>query len=285
MKWRAWLAVVLFGLTWSGALAGESAQLSCEDCHVEAATAFGRSAMSRAASMPTFLAEWKREGEDAACFGCHAPSGGAGVQCRDCHGEGDHPFSKLSVPEICARCHDAPGELTVRSFFQSQAFKDGAKCLDCHTKDQSGDLHGFAGPSRRVGFLAGVARLRASVAARPQGDVAVVSISHSAGHALPGGTSGRAVWLVVEGIDDAGGSAWRVLTRFGWEHAPDEGWTNKTLQPDRVAIVEIGDLHRAGAQRLRASLVYQFTAGEYDAPEAVHERMDEVELSLTSRKP
>lgn len=284
MKWGTWLAAALSGLIWNSALAGEGVQSSCEGCHVEAAAAFGRSAMSRAASTPTFLAEWKHKGEDKACLACHAPSGGAGVQCRDCHGGGDHPFSKLDVPNVCARCHDAPGELTVRSFLQSQALKDGYGCLDCHAESQGGDVHDIAGPSRAK-FLTGVGRLRVSVATGPQGDVAVVSISHSAGHALPGGTSGRAVWLVVEGVDDVGVTVWRALTRFGWEHASDGSWTDKTLKPNRTAIVEIGDLHRAGARKLRTSLVYQFTAGEYDAPEAVHEQMDQVEFSFPSTKP
>lgn len=290
MMWRLWVVVAFSCLIWKGAEAGGDIPSSCEGCHDEAATAFGRSAMSRAASTLSFLSEWKREGEGQACLGCHAPSGGAGVQCRDCHGEGGHPFAKLDTPGVCARCHDAPGELTVRSFFQSQAFKDGSECLDCHIKGQgSGDVHDIVGPSRAK-FLTGVARLRLSVTAGSQGDVAVVRISHSAGHALPGGTSGRAVWLLVEGVNDAERTVWRTLTRFGWEHArdrmgPDGGWTDKTLQPNSSTIVEFGDLRRERAQSLRASLVYQFTAGEYDAPEAVHEQMDQVTIALPLTTP
>lgn len=251
----------------------------CAACHEEAARAFATSVMARAARTPDFLREWRGQDAPSVCLDCHAPTGGGGVACADCHGGGGHPYPAVAVPDACARCHDAPGENTVRTFLAAPA-RRGEDCIDCHAPADKGRFsHGFKGPSDRS-FLKGVARLR--LVGHRTGDVlnATVQIRHDAGHALPGGTTGRAVWLWIEGIGVAGETVWRESRRFGWEHTAAGGWRDRTLLPGRSTAVELRDLGRAGARRVRVRLTYQYQAGAPAAEGAGAVVLDGLEIDL-----
>ncbi|OJX78601.1 hypothetical protein [Magnetospirillum sp. 64-120] len=225
----------------------------CSDCHRSVAESFSRSAMSRAAINPVFLAEWRDKGHDPACLGCHAPSTAAGVACVDCHGPGGHPYAPVAVPDTCGRCHDAPGEVTVRSFRDSSAARNGKTCLDCHLGGNQS--HVFIGPSDPA-YLRDVASLRLALA----GDRLMVAIRHRAGHSLPGGTTGRAAWLVVQGRDGAGAITWQERRRFGWLNA-ESVWQDNTLPPDRGVMIEIENPGLADSVEVTARLLYSRRAG------------------------
>lgn len=225
----------------------------CSDCHRVAAERFSRSAMSRAAINPVFLAEWRDKGNDPACLDCHAPSAATGVVCVDCHGQGGHPYAPVAVPDACARCHDAPGEATVRSFRESLAARNGKTCLDCHL--DGNQSHAFVGPSDPA-FLRDVAQVRLALVE----DGLVVTIRHRAGHSLPGGTTGRSAWLVVQGRSVDGGIIWEERRRFGWL-SNGSVWQDNTLPPDRGVMIEIENPRRNGAVEVGAHLLYSRQAG------------------------
>jgi len=127
--------------------------------------------------------------------------------------------------------------------------------------------HRFAGPSR-PGFLVGVAWLRLALRREADGSSTVlVQIRHKAGHALPGGTTGRSVWLVVEGLDSQGQTIWSERARFGWEHGLQGGWKDRTLPPGRPVTLELPDAARGGVSRVGATLWYRFSPGPLEAPD------------------
>lgn len=237
--------------------------------------------MAEAASGSDFLVEWREKGRPDWCANCHAPSGGKGVVCADCHGSGPHPYPKLQVPGICARCHDAPGESTVRRFLAGPAARRGEDCLNCHLPDTSpGAGHAFPGPSV-PGFLDGVATARVFLREEESGGAtAVLQIRHKAGHALPGGTTGRSVWLLMQGINAGGEEAWMETVRFGWEHHPERGWLDRTLPPGRPAVIELPGLRRGGAVRLSVELWYRFRPGPFLQLDPRAVRLDQVQVGL-----
>jgi len=253
----------------------------CVDCHEAISRAFAVTRMADAASSTDFLAEWGEKGRPDWCANCHAPSGGRGLVCDDCHGTGPHPYPKLQAPGICARCHDAPGESTVRRFLEGPAARRGEDCLKCHLPDTApGADHAFQGPTV-PGFLDGVATVRIFLRAEESGGTtAVLRIGHRAGHALPGGTTGRSVWLLVRGLDADGEEAWTETVRFGWEHHPDRGWLDHTLPPGRPAVIEVPELRRGGAIRLRTELWYRFQPGPFFQPDPRAVRLDQVQIDL-----
>jgi len=256
-------------------------EMPCFECHTSINEAFAGTRMAGAASSADFSAEWRRMDRPAYCLGCHAPSGGKGLICSDCHGAGPHPYPKVEVPAVCGRCHDAPGESTVRRFLAAPAARRGVGCLDCHLGDVSeGADHAFQGPTVK-GFLDGVAEVR--VFLREEGSaprVAIVRITHKAGHALPGGTTGRSLWLLVQGVKADGEEAWRETVRFGWEHHPDGSWLDRTLPPGRPAILELDRPERAEAVRLRAELWYRFRPGPLDEPDPRAVLLSHLKLDL-----
>lgn len=256
----------------------------CADCHAAIVQTFAATRMARSAAGKVFRQEWVDQGSPTACLTCHVPSGGIGLTCADCHGTAGHPYPRLQVPDICARCHDAPGESTVRRFRESPAALQGKDCLDCHLPPGGAKVgHGFRGPSV-PGFLGGVARLRLSLRQEPDaGTIALIQISHRAGHALPGGTTGRAVWLVVSGLDAEGSEVWRETSRFGWERHGENEWQDRTLPPGPSTLVESAVPTHAGATRLRAELWYRFAAGDLNEPDARARRLAAVELDLPSQ--
>ena len=232
----------------------------CATCHPDQAAAFSRSAMADAARGEDFLAEQATAPKPRRCLRCHAPNGGPGVGCSDCHGAGPHPYPKLQQPAVCARCHDAPGENTVRSFLASPAAAADQRCSDCHATAGGRFSHDFRGPTRK-GFLDGVASLRLFLRQDPEATIATIRIRHRAGHALPGGTTGRAVWLRVQGLDRAGSPRWNREVRFGWEHLPGGEWRDRTLPAGQPTRLEMVISPVPGVRRLRTQLIYRFRPG------------------------
>lgn len=188
------------------------------------------------------------EGRPAWCVRCHAPSGGKGLVCADCHGNGPHPYPKLLTPDVCARCHDARGESAGRRFLAGPAARRGEDCLSCHISEAPpGADHAFQGRSV-PGFLEGVAGIRMFLrGSGPEDRVAVLQVQHQAGHALPRGPPA-----------DPSGYWWRETVRFGWENHPDRGRIDRTLPPGRPAVIELTQLRRGGAVMLSVGLWYRF---------------------------
>jgi hypothetical protein len=112
---------------------------------------------------------------------------------------------------------------------------------------------------------------------------AVIQITHRAGHALPGGTTGRSVWLVVTGFIADGAQVWREEVRFGWEHHGDKGWRDRTLPPGRPTVLELPNPGRNGATRLHAGLHYRFAPGPLTEPDPKMVTLDETELAMPDR--
>ncbi len=280
MRWLLWLALI----PWTAGAeppataprAGETSH--CPDCHQKQHLEFQRSRMAVAADMPDFIREWERKGRVERCLACHAPSGKKGVVCRDCHGDSGHPYAKLATPKVCARCHDAPGELTVRSFLQSPAARRGEGCLDCHLPD-TGDSHDFMGPLR-TGFLQGVARLRLSLRRDAGGDTLLIRIGHRAGHALPGGTTGRSVWLEVEAFARERRRLSRSLYRFGWYHDSTREWLDWTLPPGPGKVIEVPIKSGADTALIKARLIYRFQSGPLQVPDPREVVLDQAQFAL-----
>lgn len=251
----------------------------CSDCHPDQATSFNRSAMAGAAVSESFVAEQSTVSRPLRCLRCHAPGGGAGVACVDCHGTGPHPYFRLNQPEVCGRCHDAPGENTVRSFRSSPAAAAGQRCSDCHAMDEGRFSHDFKGPNRS-GFLRGIASLRVFLRTDPEHLVAIVRIQHRAGHALPGGTTGRSVWLRLLGRNQAGTTIWEKSHRFGWERQADGRWLDKTLLPGAPTRVELPLAMLSELRGLRLELIYRFRPGPLDADDPAAVILDTMEIGL-----
>jgi hypothetical protein len=283
MRWLLWLIWLMWlpGVLASepnSAPPGAGEPSHCPDCHQKEQKSFQRSRMAIAARTPDFLQEWADKGRVERCLACHAPSGGKGVNCRDCHGNAGHPYPKLQTPQVCARCHDAPGELTVRSYRQSPAARRGEQCLDCHLA-QAGDSHDFAGP-QRSGFLQGVARLRLSLRRDEGGDTVLIGINHRAGHALPGGTTGRSVWLLLDSFTQDGRRLARSAFRFGWYHDLTQGWQDETLPPGSGKVIEIPLQDTSGVRVIEARLIYRFRPGPLDAPDPRQVELDRKRFAL-----
>ncbi len=253
----------------------------CVECHAAIVESFSRTRMAKAAIGDDFLAERREKARPPQCLRCHAPSGGAGIVCADCHGRGNHPYAKLTTPAVCERCHDAPGENTVRSYRKSRAVNRAEGCLDCHLTDNTQKTdHHFKGPTTPE-FLEGIARLRVFFRKADHNHVVmVIQIHHKAGHALPGGTTGRSVWLIVSGLDSNGEQVWRQTMRFGWEHRPDGVWRDRTLPSDRPQVLEIAEAERHGAQQIKAELWYRFRPGAITKPDPRAVRLDAIKQSL-----
>lgn len=168
----------------------------------------------------------------------------------------------------------------MRTFRQSPANRRGRDCVSCHA-DVGGERfsHRFNGPSDPA-FLRGVAQIRAALRRAGSGWQAVVRIRHRAGHALPGGTTGRAVWLSAQGVDTEDRVIWREAWRFGWEHDGWGGWRDRTLPPGEATLVAMSDVARSGTARIRFRLVYHPSAGATtpDAEDAVE--LDSLTVTL-----
>lgn len=281
MKVRFAIMWLLPLLIWGAEVSSGDNNKPCMDCHPKQQAEFQKSPMAIAATTPTFLKEWQDKGQSDGCLACHSPTRSAGVTCIDCHGMGSHPYPRLQAQMVCARCHDAPGEITLRSFRNSPAARRGDDCLTCHV---TGDTfnHDFRGPTH-PGFLQGIAQLTIAFRRDAAGYTALIRIQHKAGHALPGGTTGRSVWLLVAQTDSAGKSLQEHQYRFGWLHSPTHGWRENTLPPGVGKVVETR--LQPGARGVRVKLVYRFRAGglERDDPDQV--TLAEEVRTLSFREP
>ena len=275
---RAGPAIVALALASLQATAADGGK-GCADCHPRQAAAFERSAMARAAVTPAFTAERADAADPRRCLRCHAPGGGRGVACGDCHGSGPHPFPPLEQPAVCARCHDAPGENTVRSFLDSPAFAAGLRCSDCHAVADGGFNHHFRG-ARSGELLRDAATLRAFLRSEGDRTLATVTIRHRAGHAMPGGTTGRAVWLRISGRDEGGRERLDRRWRFGWNRDREGRWHDRTLPPGRPVTIELPLSSAAGIRHLTIELTYRFRPGPLDTPDPDAVILDRMEIEL-----
>ncbi|MBF0354861.1 MAG: hypothetical protein HQL43_06455 [Alphaproteobacteria bacterium] len=260
MKWLAAMAICLLAAwpSW--------ADQDCAACHVEAALQFSDTAMAKAALSDDFTKEWGLSGKSPDCLSCHAPSKKAGIGCIDCHGIGAHPYARLSVPEVCARCHDAPGESTVRSHRVSLARRQGLNCLSCHLKSPK-ESHAFVGATDSR-ILKNAAKLHLALRREADKQMLVVAVRPQTGHALPGGTTGRSVWLTVKGMDLNKSVRWMETKRFGWLVAADGRWEDATLAPDIGVSLDLADPGRKGAVQVEAELIYRFRPGSLEEPDS-----------------
>ena len=120
--------------------------------------------------------------------------------------------SRLAGPTSAAR--DAPGEVAVATFRHAPAAARGVDCLDCHAATDRTD-HRFPGPRTAPAMLEGAALLEMHLRRRDDGWHLLVRISNRAGHAIPGGTTGRALWLEVCGRTADGAETGCRHRRFG----------------------------------------------------------------------
>lgn len=253
-------------LTFSLPLKGEDLPISgddksCRHCHPQQEAQFSQSAMARAASNPTFIAEWKERDEAHYCLNCHAPSGGQGLQCDSCHSGGEHPYEKIDLQRVCGTCHDSPGENTFRLYRQRPGQLRDRDCLDCHTPGISGFSHHFK--ALLISSLKrSVARLRMLTTPLHPESQLTIFIEHRAGHALPGGTTGRSAWLELKGYDRQQKLLWQDRVRYGWLHQTDGSWHDETLKPGQATIYR--RFYRQETDRIEARLIYQRKAGDLD---------------------
>lgn len=272
MRWRLLLALML--LIPAPLLADET----CADCHIEIQRHFAATAMAKAARSADFNKEWALAGNNPDCFFCHAPLGGDGVGCADCHGPGPHPYARLKVPDSCARCHDAPGESTVQRHKTSLAAKRGLNCLSCHVKP-GGPSHDFVG-ANDPDFLASSAKLHLALRKDGEQQALVLAVRPRTGHALPGGTTGRSVWLIARGVDGNNQVRWLETWRFGWGQGLNGEWEDATLAPDKGAILEVAKPGREGAVRIEAELVYRFHPGPLDESDPRQVTISKAQMTL-----
>ena len=162
---------------------------------------------------------------------------------------------------------------------QSPSALKGEDCSDCHM-DMALFGHEFIGPTT-PGFLEGIAKL--SVAFRQDKDntMALISIRHIAGHALPGGTTGRSVWLVTNEMDSNGHITNTTSTRFGWINHETAKWRENTLPAGRNTVVEVPLSNMNRTRLLRIKLIYRFLPGILDAIDSEQVILDELEFSLS----
>jgi hypothetical protein len=268
-----WLVVVIILLP---ALA--AAEEDCADCHKVIGQHFLATAMASATLSADFKQEWAEAGKNGDCLSCHAPSGAVGIVCADCHGSGPHPYARLQVPVVCARCHDAPGESTVRRHKASLAAQRNLDCLSCHVKSAAAS-HAFVGATD-PGFLGNAARLHLALRREAKGQVLVAAVRPRTGHALPGGTTGRSVWLVVRGLGANEVEKWRETRRFGWLERPDGIWEEATLPPDIGANLEVFEPGREDVRLVEAELLYRFRPGPLDEPDPRQVTISKARMTL-----
>ena len=270
-----WLAIPLFFLLPSSFAIAEA---DCSECHLEIQRHFATTAMAVAAQSGDFRKEWSEAKQNPECLSCHAPSGGAGIVCADCHGGGPHPYVRLKVPDVCARCHDAPGESTVRHHRASLAAKRNLNCLSCHVKSAEG-THAFIGATNAE-FLSKAANLHLALRKENGRQVLLAAVRPRTGHAFPGGTTGRSVWLIVKGLGGDGAERWREVWRFGWYQRPDGAWEEATLAPDIGANLEVFEPGRNNALGVEAELVYRFRPGLLEEPDPRQVTISKAQMTL-----
>lgn len=238
----------------------------CVACHVQQQASYARSQMAQAASTAGFLQEWQDNQFANSCLNCHSPSRTGGVVCADCHGADVHNANADVEIAVCARCHDAPGENTLRSYRTSPAASRGIHCASCHL-DVKRSGHEFIGPSS-AGFMRDVMKLRLSVKKQHAALNALVQIRHSAGHALPGGSTGRAVWLLFAAYDEHCHLIHSEHARFGWLYAADGAMQDYSLPAGKSTVVEFSVAQPEKVAAVRVSMLYRFVAGTLEIRDA-----------------
>lgn len=269
-----WLAGLILLLTVFSAQADED----CAQCHVEIQRHFAATAMAVAARSDDFKREWGEAKQNPECLSCHAPSQAAGIICADCHGSGPHPYARLRAPEVCARCHDAPGESTVRRHKASLSAQRNLNCLSCHVKP-GGGTHAFMG-ANNAEFLSTSARLHLALRQENGRQILVAAVRPRTGHALPGGTTGRSVWLIIRGLGSEKQERWREARRFGWLQSPTGEWEEATLAPDIGVNLELPWPERDGVQVIEAELVYRFRPGPLEEPDPRQATISKAQMTL-----
>ena len=231
----------------------------CVRCHAQAVQSYQHSQMARAASTPGFVKEWQQNDHAEYCLECHSPSKTQGIVCQDCHAQDLHTVKSVIDETLCAQCHHASGENTFRTFIQSPAARQGAGCISCHLNfEKTG--HEFIGPST-VGFMQGVASLRLSIRKQQDELMAIVQIRHTAGHALPGGTTGRSVWVVVEPYDQDCRLISSSHARFGWMRTMKNHMLDNSLAPGKTEVLEFPFPALEKVAGIRARMWYRFVPG------------------------
>ncbi len=251
---------------------------NCIDCHQDAVQSYQRSQMARAASTPDFMREWQQNGRAEKCLDCHSPSRTQGIMCQDCHAQDLHTVKSVIDETLCAQCHHASGENTFRTYIHSPAGKQGISCVSCHLNfEQTG--HEFIGPST-AGFLQGVASLRLSIRKQQDELSAIVQIRHTAGHALPGGTTGRSVWVVFESYDEDCRVIASSYARFGWMQSIKPHMIDNSLAPGKTALLEfpVSALEKVAAIRVR--MLYRFVPGALNNEDDKQVLLDEKRYQL-----
>ena len=251
----------------------------CSHCHEDEARSFSRSVMASAAKTPGFLREQALSSHPERCLRCHSPMRTNGVGCQDCHAGGKHPYAPVPVPQVCGKCHDAKGENTLGSYRLYRRRGGTRNCTACHAIEDGRFSHDFKGASRK-GFLERVAGSRAILLGKKGARRLLAAIRHRAGHALPGGTTGRSVWLVVTGIDDEGRVSWEKRRRFGWLRTSKGEWLDQTLPPLETVTVEIDIPDDANVRRIQTELIYSFRPGTLVQSDEWTRTLDKNEIHL-----
>tara|TARA_R110002167_G_scaffold213760_8_gene418387 strand:+ start:527 stop:1372 length:846 start_codon:yes stop_codon:yes gene_type:complete len=208
------------------AAAPDNAKSDCAQCHPFEVQTYQQSAMSRAAQTTSFKAQWQNAGHLDTCLDCHAPSNNQGVNCNDCHGESIHLNQATMDSNVCARCHDAALENTYRHYRRRPTALSEARCIDCHMRPSPlGVDHYFRGLDS-PDLLAEAVTLRWLIPDTREPTIQLF-IKNQTAHAIPGGTSGRALWLLIKShrVD------WRALQRFGWLQTEQKLWVDHSLPP------------------------------------------------------
>jgi hypothetical protein len=259
MKFASQMVLLAIGIITISVSANTDKKDNCISCHQDAVLSYQRSQMAQAASTKGFLKEWQQNGQADYCLDCHSPSRTQGVICQDCHAQDAHTVKPVLNETLCAQCHHAAGENTFRTYLNSPAAKQGAKCVSCHINIKKSG-HEFIGPSS-AGFMQGVARLKLSIRKQEDELIAIVQIRHSAGHALPGGTTGRSVWIVFESYDKDCTIVSSNHARFGWTKTFNKHMVDNTLAAGKTTVVEFPVSQMEKVVAIRARMLYRFVPG------------------------
>ncbi len=221
------LIMIFLAPIMSSAAPPDNDKSNCAQCHPFEVKTFHQSAMSRAAQTANFKEQWQDADNAIACLDCHAPSSAHGVTCNDCHGESIHlKVTATMDTDVCARCHDAPLENTYRHYRSRPAALAKANCIDCHMRPSDlGIDHNFRGPDS-PDLLSKAVTLRWLV--QEAGDPSIyLIIKNRTAHAIPGGTSGRSLWLLIKNQS----GEWQPMQRFGWLQTERKYWIDYSLPP------------------------------------------------------
>jgi len=246
----------------------------CNRCHLATVTSYERSQMANAAIGQEFLKHWKNDDQSEKCLLCHSPSNTRGIICQDCHSGDGHQQGLADEVSVCARCHDAPGENTVRSYRKSMASMQGLVCTSCHL-DFKNTGHEFLGPST-PGFMTDVVNLKLSLRKQQNELNVIIQIRHKAGHSLPGGTIGRSVWLKIDAFDRYCRVIESSQVRFGWLKTQHGDMIDNSLLAAKTKMIEIPILDREKTAGIDARMIYRFAPGAIDL-------MDEREILLEQK--